>query len=181
MSSKNNHYFEIYVKCKDFKGIIIIFLKIACFITINYGQKRIQLVKYVSGFDKVNNITMITFKEYLIESNIATIKNKKISIDLELIKLDDTKHSKERQMRSENIKAVSTNEIISDINKAIPAIINDLANGEIRQSQNVWIHNVKTFLNIIVDVDFKKGVDKIVVITVLRKKNFKSKDRKYVV
>jgi hypothetical protein len=119
---------------------------------------------------------MITFNKFL-ESTLSTISNKKISINLKSISLNDTKHSKERLTQRD----ITQKELIRDIESVTPLITSDLANGEISGKEEIWIHNSRTQLNIIVRLNFRRGTDEIIVITVMRKKGFKSKNQKYIV
>jgi hypothetical protein len=125
---------------------------------------------------------MISFKEFIQESTILTIKNRKINIDLSSIDLKDTKHSKERLDRPENEgDPITEKEIVTAIEQAIQSIMSDVANGELKQNANVWINNTKTKLNLIIEINFKKGTDTITVVTVLRKSKFKSSNKRYLV
>jgi hypothetical protein len=121
---------------------------------------------------------MKSFKDYIIEKQIENVKHKKIEIDLSNLSLQSTKHSEERQ----ETRGIKQEEVISTINKAIPMIVSDIANGEIARNESVWIFNSKTKLNVIAGLDFKKGLDFLSVITTIRKENFKPKnktDKKY--
>ncbi len=112
----------------------------------------------------------------LSEGKIGNIKNQKIVIDLKDIDFHGTAHSAERQIRKDNLagKDISTQEIQDTIQKAIGQIISDYANGEIDNSTKFLINDKKTNVNIIGALRMQKGKDFLTVITVMRKKGFKT-------
>lgn len=118
--------------------------------------------------------------KYFYEGKIDTVKNVKIIIDIENLDLHGTVHSKERQTRSDNQgRDITEKEIRNDLNKALPKIINDFANGEIENNSDFIVFNRKSKLNIIGNLKMQKGKDFIKVITVMRKGNFKEKSGTY--
>jgi len=97
----------------------------------------------------------------------------RILIDID-VDLYDTKHSDERLTRDEN-NPITEDEIITDVNKALPYVLNDFANGEIETNSYFLVHNKKTHLNIVCVLRMQKGKDFVKVVTVMKKKNFKEK------
>ncbi len=94
-----------------------------------------------------------------------------IDIDVDLY---DTKHSDERLDRDKK-NPISEEEVIRDVNKVLPYVLNDFANGEIDKNSYFLVHNKKTYLNVVCVLKMQKGKDFVKVITVMKKKNFKEK------
>ena len=112
--------------------------------------------------------------QQLLEDKLGNIRNAKVSIDIKDLDLHGTIHSKERQTRADNQgRDITVGEIVADLNKAIPAIMNDYANGELANNASFLIHNTKSNLNVIASIRMQKGKDFIKVITVMRKADFK--------
>jgi len=119
-------------------------------------------------------------KHYLTEKKFITITNKPIEVDIENLDLHGTVHSDERMTRLDNVgKDITEDEIINDLQNALPKIINDFANGEIPNDVDFLVKNRKTNLNIVGNLSMRKGKDFVRVITVMRKPYFKAKDGTY--
>lgn len=99
--------------------------------------------------------------------------NERFIIDVD-VDLYDTKHSDERLTRDDK-NPITEEEIIRDVNKALPYVLNDFANGEIDTNSYFLVHNKKTNLNVVCVLRMQKGKDFVKVITVMKKKNFKEK------
>ena len=115
------------------------------------------------------------------QSRIVKVNNMKIRIDLEDLDYRATQHSRERQHRHKDSSGrgfkISGDSIQRAIDAAIGNIINDYANGELRNNERFLIV-AKTGkgdpLNIVGALNMKKGPDDFAVITVMRKKDFMS-------
>lgn len=121
------------------------------------------------------------FKEYYLrESKISSIKDVKISIDIKNLDVHGTTHSTDRLNRSDNQgRDITENEIKIDMEKVLPKLFNDFANGEIPNNSSFIVFNKKSKLNIIAELKMQKGKDFIKVITVMRKASFKEKSGTY--
>lgn len=115
------------------------------------------------------------------QSRIVKVNNMKIRIDLEDLDYRATQHSRERQQRHKDSSGrgskISGAAIQRAIDAAIGNIINDYANGELRNNERFLIV-AKTRkgdpLNIVGALSMKKGPDEFAVITVMRKEGFMS-------
>jgi len=115
------------------------------------------------------------------QSRIVKVNNMKIRIDLEDLDYRATQHSRERQHRHKDSSGrgfkISGDSIQRAIDAAIGNIINDYANGELRNNERFLIA-AKTGkgdpLNIVGALNMQKGPDDFAVITVMRKQNFMS-------
>lgn len=115
------------------------------------------------------------------DSRIIQVKDMRIRVDIDDVVHRATKHSKERQSRHRTSTGggygISSKSINQAINAAIGDIINDYANGELRNGERFLIV-AKTGkgipLNIVGALNMRKGPDDFGVITVMRKHNFMS-------
>jgi hypothetical protein len=115
------------------------------------------------------------------QSRIVKVNNMKIRIDLDDLDYRATQHSRERQHRHKDDSGrgfkISADSIQKSIDAAIGNIINDYANGELKNNERFLIV-AKTGkgdpLNIVGALNMKKGPDDFAVITVMRKQNFMS-------
>ena len=122
------------------------------------------------------------------ESKVINMKNMKIRVDLDDIDYRKTQHSDERQDRHKKDGGggfgISSKSINNAIDMAIGDVINDYANGELKNGERFLIV-AKTGsgipLNIVAALDMKKGPDDMGVITVMRKDDFKSDLPRYFV
>lgn len=116
-------------------------------------------------------------EHYLLEKKFVTISGQKITVDIENLDLHGTIHSDQRMTRSDNIGSdISEDEIIQDLETALPKVINDFANGEINNNSDFLVKNRKTNLNIVCNLRMQKGKDFVAVITVMRKPYFVAKE-----
>lgn len=106
----------------------------------------------------------------LYEDTIGTI-NTKLNV---VVKIDKTKHAGERQSRHDN-DFISNKDIISVANKALPKISKMLIFNKLDIGDTVIIFDSSTSLNLVSKLEEGKGVIDLVVITVMKKQNFKSK------
>lgn len=111
----------------------------------------------------------------LLEKNILTIKNPRVSIQIDV---ESTKHSTERQARhKEEDIYITDKEIVSTMKKAIPKIANELIVNKIDVGNSICIkHNS---LNIITALILKGNNLLLKLITVMKKDNFKAKRGTY--
>lgn len=115
------------------------------------------------------------------DSRIIQVKDMRIRVDIDDVVHRATKHSKERQSRHRTSTGggygISSKSINQAISAAIGDIINDYANGELRNGERFLIV-AKTGkgipLNIVGALNMRKGPDDFGVITVMRKHNFMS-------
>ncbi|MFA5153927.1 MAG: hypothetical protein WC554_15355 [Clostridia bacterium] len=123
------------------------------------------------------------FKDFYLlqEKKFLTISNQKIEIDIENLDLYSTSHSDQQMNRLDNYKRmnITEDEIIKDLEKALPKIMNDYANGEIENEAEFLVKNKETKLNIIGALKMRKGKDFISIITVMRKPGYIPKDGTY--
>ena len=112
---------------------------------------------------------------------VAKIGSMKVLIDIEDADLVGTKHSRERQFRHD--RKISNEAIINAVELALGKVINDFANGELRNNEPFVIRAVSKGkapdLNVVAALDMKKGPDSVKVVTVMRKDDFKSDDKTY--
>jgi len=110
-------------------------------------------------------------EHYLNERKLITIADKEIVIDIENLDLNGTIHADERMVGRD----ITEEEIIEGLQKALPKIINDFANGEIPNNSFFLVRNRNTDLNIVGNLKMQKGKDFVSIITVMRKRNFMAK------
>jgi hypothetical protein len=91
-----------------------------------------------------------------------------VSIDLTSLSLDTSKHSEER-LTEQNIKESEVTELVK---RALPVIIQDFVNGEIKNNAEVLITDKSKDLNVVGTLIVKKGDDIFKVITIRKKKDF---------
>jgi hypothetical protein len=117
----------------------------------------------------------MSFKEFLKEKVISGLL-KKVTVNIDNMELATTYHGDTRMFRTDvRGSTVSEQEIRNDVYKALDKIINDYANGEIPNNQEILITNTSTNLNIVGRLTMRKGLDSFVVITVMRKRGFTPK------
>ena len=117
---------------------------------------------------------MINLKKLLLEDTLANLaQNIKV-----VVKVDRTNHAKERQSRHgfEEDEYISDEEIIITAKRAIDKISKMLLFNYIDLGDSIVIKNTKTDLNLVCALENDKNskID-LVVITVMRKKDFKTK------
>jgi hypothetical protein len=116
----------------------------------------------------------MSFNEFLQEKSIKDIR-KEIVVDIDNLEIATTTHGDERRFRDRFGKKINEKEIIYDVEVALDSIINDFANGELKNYSAILIKNNKTDLNVVGQLKMREGPDSFVVITVMRRKNFKPK------
>ncbi|MFM2010327.1 MAG: hypothetical protein RLZZ479_718 [Bacteroidota bacterium] len=104
----------------------------------------------------------------LIERNIGAIKS---TIPMKVI-LNTTTHAEIRKFRHGYDNEIKDNDIVDQINKALPKIANNQLKGIDEIGQKYWIRNDKNFLNIIGALKNDSGNLIFVIITVMVKKDF---------
>ena len=115
------------------------------------------------------------------DNRLINVDNLRIRIEIDDIDYRATQHSQERQGRHKDSSGrgfgISSKSIRKAIEAAIGMIINDYANGELRNGERFLIiaHTGPGIpLNIVGAIDMKKGPDDFAVITVMRKQEFQS-------
>ena len=114
-------------------------------------------------------------------AKLVKIKDHSISINLNNMDVDKTRHLMDRTTRHGNTeeKKIKLEDVKTDIILGLDQIVNAVANGEMEQECDVLITNRKTNLNIVINVHLKKGKDIVTVVTVMKKPNFKPKSNTY--
>ena len=107
------------------------------------------------------------FDEFLAERNIGKLQ-KNITIKVEI---DSTVHSDERKFRHDD-KQITDSDIIRTADKAIPEITDQLLFDKIDIGDAIHIKDSKTDLNLIAQLQGSGSKIKLVIITVMIKKNF---------
>jgi len=120
------------------------------------------------------------------DSRVIKIKDLKIRIDISDMDYRATQHSKERQDRHKTGPGggygISSKSIREAISMALGDIIDDYANGELKNKERFLIvksSGVSVPLNIVGALNMRKGPDDFAVITVMRKQNFLSDLKTY--
>lgn len=160
------------------------------------GVLDTALVKFIEEDNKVSeSILRKHIRSVLLESRygyskednrIIKIKDLDIRIDIDDMDYRATQHSKERQDRHRTEfgggYGISSKSIRDAISMALGDIIDDYANGELRNNERFLIvqsTGVSVPLNIVAALNMRKGPDDFAVITVMRKENFLSDLRTY--
>lgn len=118
--------------------------------------------------------------EGFIEKTYGQIAQKPFQIKMDHLTLDANVHGDERSQRRDNVRLrISDEEIKKVVEKAVPEIMQDVANGEIRQNHIVWVRGMrknsrKPPLNIIVKLNLQKDPqpDFFEIITLMEKDDF---------
>lgn len=116
------------------------------------------------------------------QSQYGTMAGDKYVIDLKRMNIVASDHGEDqrhRHMRRGKGK-ISKDSIMKAIEVSIGKIMNDFANGEIKNGEPFHIkakQGNQEPLNIIAALDVKPGPDDLVIITVMRKKNFQTDDK----
>ena len=115
------------------------------------------------------------------DNRMIKVDNMRIRVELDNVDYRATHHSQERQSRHKDSSGrgfgISSKSINAAINAAIGMIINDYANGELKNGERFLIvaHTGPGIpLNIVGALNMRKGPDDFGVITVMRKENFMS-------
>lgn len=104
----------------------------------------------------------------LLEDSIGTI-SAKINV---VVKIDKTHHASDRQSRHEEF--ISNKDIITAANKALPKISKMLIFDKLDIGDTIIIYESSSYLNLVSELREGSGVIDLVVITVMKNKNFKS-------
>jgi hypothetical protein len=108
-------------------------------------------------------------KEILTEITIKKLsKNINVKVDI-----DKTNHASERQNRHE--KEISDNEIINTANKSLEKIARGLIFNKIDIGDYILIKDIKTNLNLISAIENNSGKLDLIIVTIMKKKDFKPK------
>ena len=103
--------------------------------------------------------------------------HKRVEINLDNLELALSHHGKKRLYRDKSGEPIAESEVLQVVKKGIDEVIDDFANGEIPNDAEVLIK--KEELNIVGRLTMRKGLDSFVVITVMRKRDFKPKSGTY--
>ena len=120
------------------------------------------------------------------DNRMIRVNNMRIRVELDDVDYRATKHSLERQHRHKDASGrgfkISSQSINKAIDAAIGMIINDFANGELKNGERFLVvarTGSGVPLNIVGALNMQKGPDDFGVITVMRKEDFKSELPRY--
>ena len=105
---------------------------------------------------------------------VANVKNIPIRVSIDDLDIITTGHGDDQRSRHAGTgeAEIKKEEIIQTLERALPKIFQDYANGEIANEAEFIVKNRITDLNVVGTIVMRKGPDMIRVITVMRKKNF---------
>lgn len=114
--------------------------------------------------------SFLLFEDFISERNIGKLQ-KNIKVKAEI---DSTFHSDERKYRHDD-KVITDSDIIRTADKAIPEITDELIFDRLDIGDTVHIKDSKTDMNLIANIQGQGGNIKLVIVTVMIKKNFVAK------
>ncbi len=108
---------------------------------------------------------------------VANVKNIPIRVSIDDLDVITTGHGDDQRSRhaGSGESEIKKEEIVNTLERALPKIFQDFANGEINNDSEFIVKNKITDLNIVCAIAMRKGPDMIRVVTVMRKKNFVAK------
>ncbi len=108
---------------------------------------------------------------------VANVKNVPVRVSIDDLDVITTGHGDDQRGRhaGSGELEIKKEEIIQTLERALPKIFQDYANGEIDNNSEFIVKNRITDLNIVCAIAMRKGPDMIRVVTVMRKKNFVAK------
>jgi len=120
-----------------------------------------------------------TYGEYKGQKRVLSVPNLKLVIDIENMRLGASDHAEERRFRHRGGNkggfTISKESIVRAIDKAIGDVMNDFANGELRNGERFLIVDKSGKgdpLNVLCSLQMREGQDTLTVITVMRKSGF---------
>jgi len=129
-----------------------------------------------------------TYGEYKGQKRVLSVPNLKLVIDIEDMRLGASDHAEERRFRHRGQGGgftISKDSIVKAVDKAIGEVMNDFANGELRNGERFLIVDESGKgdpLNVLCALQMREGQDTLTVITVMRKSGFATEGmRRYVV
>ena len=129
----------------------------------------------------------LRFQEYLVEAEIKydEFAGDSYIIDLDNLSVVASKHADERSRRhvgqrgagGERGGKISRDSVHRALDRALPAILDDFANGELDNKEAFHVRaeqGNQPALNVIGKLDMRKGPDKMILITMMRKDDFRT-------
>mgnify|MGYP003638297201 FL=1 len=129
----------------------------------------------------------LRFQEYLVEAEIKydEFVGDKYIIDLDSLSVVASKHAEERSRRHIGQRGkggaragkISRDSVRRALDRALPDILDDFANGELDNKEAFHVkaeQGNQPALNVIGKLDMRKGPDKMVLITMMRKDDFRT-------
>ena len=120
-----------------------------------------------------------TYAEYKGKKKILRVPNMKLVIDIDDMRLGASDHAEERRFRHRGGKkggfTISKESIVKAVDRAIGEVMNDFANGELRNGERFLIVDKSGKgdpLNVLCSLQMREGPDTLTVITVMRKSGF---------
>lgn len=113
---------------------------------------------------------------------VATVKNMPVRVSIDDLDIITTGHGDDQRSRhaGSGELEIKKEEIITTLERALPKIFHDFANGEIPNEAEFVVKNKITDLNVVGTLVMRKGPDMVRVITVMRKRNFTPKNGTFV-
>jgi hypothetical protein len=107
------------------------------------------------------------------------------TVDLDNLKIIASKHAEERSRRhvgargsgGQRLGRISRDSVIKALDRALPQILDDFANGELSNDEAFHVRaeqGNQPALNLIAKLDMRKGPDRLVIITMMRKDDFRT-------
>jgi len=120
-----------------------------------------------------------TYGEYKGQKRVLSVPNLKLVIDIEDMRLGASDHAEERRFRHRGGNkggfTISKESIVRAVDRAIGDVMNDFANGELRNGERFLIVDKSGKgdpLNVMCSLQMREGQDTLTVITVMRKSGF---------
>lgn len=120
-----------------------------------------------------------TYGEYKGQKRVLSVPNLKLVIDIEDMRLGASDHAEERRFRHRGGNkggfTISKESIVRAVDRAIGDVMNDFANGELRNGERFLIVDKSGKgdpLNVMCSLQMREGQDTLSVITVMRKSGF---------
>lgn len=107
------------------------------------------------------------------------------AIDIDNLKVIVSQHAEERTRRhfgkigsgGETMGKISRDSVVKTLDRALPQILDDFTNGELANGEAFHIRAAQgkqPALNLVAKLDMRKGPDRLVIITMMRKDDFKT-------
>ena len=126
------------------------------------------------------------FQHFLAEeTQYDSFEGDTYAIDLDNLKIIASKHAEERSRRhvgargsgGQRLGKISRQSVVRALDRALPQILDDFANGEITNGEAFHVRakqGNQPALNIVAKLDMRKGPDRLVIITMMRKDDFRT-------
>jgi hypothetical protein len=126
------------------------------------------------------------FQHFLAEeTQYDSFEGDTYAIDLDNLKIIASKHAEERSRRhvgargsgGQRLGRISRDSVIKALDRSLPQILDDFANGEIANGEVFHVRakqGNQPALNLIAKLDMRKGPDRLVIVTMMRKDDFRT-------